>query len=84
VSFALFLWHLNISSKNTEQRFWIAHAYGETILVEKMENHSLFTAMSSSMKTISSSIILLKISLIPIGQPNPYSMDILLGTSNCM
>ena len=42
---AVLLWHLNISSKNTEQRFWIAHAYGETILVGK--NGESFTFHSN-------------------------------------
>ena len=44
---ALLLWNLDISSKNTEQRFWIAHAYGETILVEK--NGKQFTFHSNEL-----------------------------------
>ena len=43
----LLLWHLNISSNTTEQRFWIVHAYGETILVEK--NGKQFTFHSNEL-----------------------------------
>ena len=32
---ALLQWHLYSSPAKAEKRFWIAHAYGETILVEK-------------------------------------------------